>query len=282
MSPSKENWRRAWQQLVSDAQSFRPRSIIELEQPPSALEFMRFVARNQPFVRQVRQALQRGDAWAKQELSDEPQLRHHYYVQSQDNNLDNDFTALKPDIPNEIPFASEALEKAPDAVNFWMGDATSVTSLHKDPYENIYVVVAGSKTFTLIPPTENCCLYEQHYTSAAYVLHRSVGRDGSPQEKWSVEASDNRIPWIPVDPCDTSDASHARFPQFHATACPLSVTVNKGDMFYLPALWYHHVQQHSESGEPVIAVNYWYDMDYGAPLFPYFEFTQALLTNSDA
>lgn len=29
-----------------------------------------------------------------------------------------------------------------------------VTSLHKDHYENIYVVIRGTKHFTLYPPTE--------------------------------------------------------------------------------------------------------------------------------
>ena len=41
----------------------------------------------------------------------------------------------------------------PDAINFWMGSNRSITSTHKDPYENLYAVVRGSKTFTLFPPT---------------------------------------------------------------------------------------------------------------------------------
>ena len=41
----------------------------------------------------------------------------------------------------------------PDAINFWMGGNRSITSTHKDPYENLYAVVRGSKTFTLFPPT---------------------------------------------------------------------------------------------------------------------------------
>ena len=44
--------------------------------------------------------------------------------------------------------------KTPDAVNFWMGGERSITSMHKDHYENIYGVVRGSKTFILHPPTD--------------------------------------------------------------------------------------------------------------------------------
>jgi jumonji domain-containing protein 7 len=72
-----------------------------------------------------------------------------YYIQSQNNNLNSSFQELLEDIPNEIDFASEALGKSPDAVNFWMGNSQSTTSLHRDPYENIYHMVAGTKTFIL-------------------------------------------------------------------------------------------------------------------------------------
>ena len=53
----------------------------------------------------------------------------------------------------EILWASEAFGTQPDAINFWMGGNRSITSTHKDPYENMYAVVRGSKTFTLFPPT---------------------------------------------------------------------------------------------------------------------------------
>ena len=55
----------------------------------------------------------------------------------------------------------EAFEAAPDAVNFWMGPDEAVSAMHKDPYENIYVVVRGTKTFSLLPPTDLVYLCEQ-------------------------------------------------------------------------------------------------------------------------
>ena len=76
-------------------------------------------------------------------------------------------------------------DRSPDAVNLWIGDEKSVTSIHSgtpsktsmplvflrcvslthvrtraltDPYENIYTVIRGAKYFTLLPPTDGWCL----------------------------------------------------------------------------------------------------------------------------
>ncbi|KAG0007850.1 JmjC domain-containing protein 7 [Entomortierella chlamydospora] len=81
------------------------------------------------------------------------------YIQLQNGNLMTEYEELLGDVPSDISFASEALAKQPDAVNFWYGDERSTTSLHKDHYENIYGVIAGRKIFTLIPPTEQYCLH---------------------------------------------------------------------------------------------------------------------------
>ncbi|KAJ3407986.1 JmjC domain-containing protein 7, partial [Chytridiales sp. JEL 0842] len=77
-----------------------------------------------------------------------------YYLQSQNNNMHEELSRLLKDVPNSIAFADEALGDAPEAVNFWMGSRHAVTSAHKDHYENLYVVISGEKTFTLIPPSE--------------------------------------------------------------------------------------------------------------------------------
>ena len=58
--------------------------------------------------------------------------------------------------------------KVPDAVNFWMGDERAVTSMHKDHYENLYCVVDGAKTFTLIPPSDQPFIPYQLYQTATY------------------------------------------------------------------------------------------------------------------
>ncbi|EPZ33604.1 Cupin-like domain-containing protein [Rozella allomycis CSF55] len=76
-----------------------------------------------------------------------------HYLQSQNDNLSQDvFAAIRKDVPESIEFASEALDAKPDAVNLWIGNEKSTTSMHKDHYENLYAVVRECKIFTLYPP----------------------------------------------------------------------------------------------------------------------------------
>lgn len=77
------------------------------------------------------------------------------YIQKQNSNLEHDFPELCDDLDmSTLQFASDAFDKAPDVANFWMGDERAITSMHKDPYENIYCVISGYKEFILIPPTD--------------------------------------------------------------------------------------------------------------------------------
>ncbi|XP_043775086.1 bifunctional peptidase and (3S)-lysyl hydroxylase JMJD7 isoform X4 [Cervus elaphus] len=50
------------------------------------------------------------------------------YVQKQCSNLPTELPQLLPDVEPHVPWASEALGKMPDAVNFWLGEAAAVTS----------------------------------------------------------------------------------------------------------------------------------------------------------
>ncbi|EAW92520.1 phospholipase A2, group IVB (cytosolic), isoform CRA_a [Homo sapiens] len=50
------------------------------------------------------------------------------YVQKQCSNLPSELPQLLPDLESHVPWASEALGKMPDAVNFWLGEAAAVTS----------------------------------------------------------------------------------------------------------------------------------------------------------
>lgn len=68
--------------------------------------------------------------------------------------MTKEFPELVSDIDKELPWASQAFGAKPSAINLWIGDQRSVTSLHKDPFENIYCVVNGWKDFVLFPPTD--------------------------------------------------------------------------------------------------------------------------------
>ncbi|KAJ3186055.1 JmjC domain-containing protein 7 [Gaertneriomyces sp. JEL0708] len=183
-----------------------------------------------------------------------------YYVQSQNNNMHEDFKTLLRDVPQDISFASEALGQKPDAVNFWLGSGRATTSLHKDHYENLYVVVAGTKTFTLIPPTESFCLQEQPYPTAQYTPNVP---NITSETTWGLRSLQPALltPWCPIDPIKPSNT----FPLFIRHCRPVTVTVKAGQCLYLPSMWHHYVQQSEEpldGFKAAIAVNYWYDMEY--------------------
>ena len=53
-------------------------------------------------------------------------------------------------------------------------------------------------------------------------------------------------------------------------------------VLYLPSLWYHAVaQRSSEAGEPVVAVNFWYDMAFDCKA-AYAKFCEELATTVTA
>ncbi|KEP52386.1 phospholipase [Rhizoctonia solani 123E] len=204
-----------------------------------------------------------------------------YYLQSQNGNMYSavDFESgpdhasnselcpeLLADVPREIPWASEALGRTPDAVNVWIGGSRSVTSVHSgavlflshpsvsylrlaDPYENIYSVIRGSKHFTLLPPTEGYTLHEQRVPHAKYTRP-------APFAPLEVEPiADSTVLWAEVDPTLSSISDTE-------IGAPLRVSVKAGDALYLPAGWWHHVAQSGDRQNGVcIAVNWWYDVE---------------------
>ena len=139
------------------------------------------------------------------------------------------------------------------------GDNRSVSSWHKDPYENLYAVVRGTKVFLLLPPVEAYRLHVQRFPVHEYA-EAGGGLVLLPKDP------PESVPWSPVDPCPPPEqlARAAReFPLFFDPAMPqpLKVILKEGEVLYLPSLWQHHVRQESSRpGEPVIAVNVWFDM----------------------
>ena len=173
-----------------------------------------------------------------------------FYIQKQNSNMTEEFRELMNDIDPNISWAYEALDKEPDAVNFWMGQGKAVTSLHKDHYENLYCVIKGEKIFTLYPPSDRLYIPYENYPVAQYKYENN---------QWIIETNkivgdSSTVPWISVDPLHPN---YEVYPQFkHAQ--PYTCKVQSGDVLYLPSLWFHHVQQ----SDLTIAVNYWYDMEF--------------------
>ena len=185
-------------------------------------------------------------------LSKKTNFNEVYYIQKQNSNMTKEFKDLMTDIDVDIGWASEALCKSPDAINFWMGQEKAVTSLHKDHYENLYCVIKGEKHFTLYPPSDRPYIPYKTYQVGQYKFD-PLGNTWTIENSKTVGSS-NKVPWICVDPLKPR---YDLYPQFkHAQ--PVQCTVKAGDVLYLPALWFHHVRQ----TDWTIAVNYWYDMEF--------------------
>eukprot|EP01048_Picozoa_sp_COSAG05_P012738 COSAG05_NODE_1300_length_5243_cov_15.420101_5_plen_460_part_00 len=205
------------------------------------------------------------------------------YLSYQNDSLRTEFPALAADAPAELDWATAAFGSSPDAVNLWVGDGRAVSSVHKDHYENLYCVISGAKTFTLLPPSDIAFMGEAEYPSASYKFARGSwgivpdlkASAGTPDQSQQQQQQQQTVPWVALDPAATGSTREAilqECPQF-ARARPITVTVAAGEALYLPALWYHRVG--SVSGEVTIALNYWHDMHFGA-MFMYHNLVQRL------
>ena len=111
-------------------------------------------------------------------------------------------------------------------MNFWLGNSKSITALHKDNYENIYCQLIGCKHFILLPPLSLPCVKELELTTASYV--REEG-----ELKIRLDEEGQKVPFPTWDP----DMPDKITTQYSHLAQPIRVTLEAGDMLYLPALW---------------------------------------------
>ncbi|MCH8616968.1 cupin-like domain-containing protein [Sphingomonas sp. SM33] len=112
----------------------------------------------------------------------------------------------------------------------WIGNAAKVAT-HNDPVDNIAVVAAGRRRFTLFPPSAEPDLYmgPEHPTPA-----------GTPVSMVHVTAPD-----------------FDRYPRFEeALKVAESAELSPGDAIFIPRDWYHHVEALERFN---ILVNYWWD-----------------------
>lgn len=149
----------------------------------------------------------------------------------ENDNLRKEYIQLFSDVPKDIPFARIALQLAPEAINFWLGNSHSTTALHKDNYENIYVQVLGQKHFVLLSPVEAACVNEQVLPAATY-----SPKDENEDEVELIVTMDEPAATVPFATWDPDDPSE-RPTKFSHLSKPMRVTLEEGDMLYLPALW---------------------------------------------
>ena len=303
--------------LITTYHDLNSTQIDTLHEEPSPLEFMRYVARNRPFVIKngaadwparkkwtaayLKDAMQGQtvnvsltphgnadsvvdlssggsvfvkpfekteafgavlDAIRAQSLAPSPTSTRQpgliRYAQTQNDNLRDEYTPLFAVVPPSIPFARVALAQSPDAVNFWLGSAASTTALHKDNYENVYVQILGKKHFVLLPPVDAPCVNEKLVLAGTYAPS-PTSSDDDDSLHIHIDDPEAHVPFATWDP----DVPERNATPFSQHARPTRVTLDEGDMLYLPALWYHKVGQSVDGEGLCCAVNYWYDLDFG-------------------
>ncbi|QSZ37180.1 hypothetical protein DSL72_009274 [Monilinia vaccinii-corymbosi] len=298
-------------ELLTTYNELNPSTITVLDEAPSALEFMRFVSSNRPFiVRGFASDWEATSTWSLSHLKstlsahqvnvavtphgnadsptpneegnvvfvkpwEEPQSfadfvdfvseqerhgrkegggggggREVRYAQTQNDNFRHEYAPLFSAVEKDISFARIALQQDPDAINLWIGNSHSLTSLHKDPYQNIYVQILGQKHFTLLPPLFHPCINEVPLPSTSYVR--------SPSDPSTLTIQPDTPPAsLPIATWDPDLPTVNPTPYSHL-AQPMRVTLEPGDMLYLPALWYHKVAQSCGEDGICVAANYWY------------------------
>lgn len=122
----------------------------------------------------------------------------------------------------------------------WIGNDITVAP-HFDEANNIAVVAAGKRRFTLFPPEQVANLY--------------VG---------PLDCTPAGQPISLVNLRDPDVNQHPRYKEAFAHA--LSVELEAGDAIYIPTPWWHHVESLSEFN---VLVNYWWSNNYASSQLPF-------------
>ncbi|GFZ45061.1 hypothetical protein JCM24511_02787 [Saitozyma sp. JCM 24511] len=213
------------------------------------------------FVKALDEQLQMATFLARLRDADDPEV---LYLQSQDGNVfrseprapgeEPELAMFQRHIQRDVAWMHEATGATAEAVNLWIGSSRSTTSFHHDPYENIYHVLSGSKTFTLLSPIEGLWLDQQFHPSA------TLQRTPSGLKPIPDPPPSPPIPWV---------AS----PTLPRNARAIIVSVRAGESLYLPAGWWHQVEQSPGREGLAVAVNYWYPAEIHAERYAYERFS---------
>ncbi|PVH89972.1 Clavaminate synthase-like protein [Cadophora sp. DSE1049] len=196
------------------------------------------------------------------------------YAQTQNDNLPSEYTLLSSHVPPSIPFSRIALSSQPDAVNLWIGNSLSITALHKDNYENIYVQIIGSKHFVLLPPVAWAGVGERVLRPGSYARRAGDGEGEDGKGFEIIEEEGDGVPFATWDPDSKAGVEEGNGTRYSKYVEPMRATLEEGDMLYLPALWYHKVSQSCSEEGICVAVNYWHDMEFGGGFWPMCNFVR--------
>ncbi|WP_323073550.1 cupin-like domain-containing protein [Mycetohabitans endofungorum] len=131
-----------------------------------------------------------------------------------------------PEIMNNIIIPKLIIPHNP-IINLWFGKNT-ITPLHFDMANNFFAQLNGNKKFTIFSPHDTCNLYPYHHDLAfSHISH-----------------------------VDASNPNLLQYPNF-SKARAYKFTLNFGELLFLPAYWWHHVNAIGTS----ISVSFWWPQE---------------------
>ncbi|KAL8270076.1 hypothetical protein Esti_005987 [Eimeria stiedai] len=119
----------------------------------------------------------------------------------------------------------------------WIGPKRTVSPLHTDSSQNLFVQVVGTKRVQLYPPTQ---------TKALYPFQNGLLLNTSSLPKSLVEAR-----WLPAEVYRQQQQAFPLF--FEETHC-LDAVLNAGDILFIPRGWWHFVKAET----PSVSVSNWF------------------------
>ena len=164
--------------------------------------------------------------------------------------LKNDFS---------IPSFMKSVEKDIVDINLWLGhmdnrhdENGSISRLHMDATDNVYVLIQGKKKFSIVSPIDG--LNMKTISPTHVVLSNGHGLQYKTPSNSSLLSSSLRSHY------EVSDQSNYHFSTINnvdnstkAYRCA-TFDLNMGDILYLPTGWYHQVTSYGNT----IAINYWF------------------------
>ncbi|KAK6594728.1 phospholipase a2 [Botrytis cinerea] len=261
--------------LLTTYNELNSSTITILDEAPSALEFMRFVALNRPFI-------VRGFAsdWKATSTCSDP----HGNADSPTLNDDGELVFVKPweesqSFPDFVDFVSqqELHERNEEEVRYAQTLDREFAFHHVPPQRPLPKHLRSdsrTKTFYSTSPLFHPCINEVPLSSTSYV------RSTSDPATLNIEPDSPSVE-LPVATWDP-DVPSRNPTKYSHLAQPMHVTLEKGDMLYLPALWYHKVGQSCGEDGICVAANYWYDMDFGGSFWPLCNFVRSVSLQDEA
>ena len=158
----------------------------------------------------------------------------------------------------------------PEFTGMWLGRGKTRAQLHHDANENLLLMVRGSKTWRLFPPTAGDALHEGYMLEVQQQL-TDVSEAGQ-LERVPVGLSNASLSFFtsPVSLARQS-ADTERFPQLGTIEdIGYECELERGDMIFVPSWWWHQVETATEpepttTTEPgftagwAAAVNFWFE-----------------------